>query len=258
MTKSTAIAVKEETLPVSAAQQAQWAEDAGQGLEQIGAKDIAIPFLGHVQSQSKQLVEGDPKFLADARVGSVFNTVTGEVFGGKDGVTVVPVDITKVVVEKEPKGTGGKIVAVYASHAEAEQKKQRGNDLLDGYRVILLYQGKDGSWVPAVLSMGTKSKVYTMRNWNALMSGLRVPGPNGTKIQPPTFAWTYKLTSAMMEFNEGTAAVLKATATGPAPEDAYTQAKDLRKALAAGAVKLGTDEETQAVEPTQPADDLPY
>src|ERR1041384_625819 len=95
---------------VSAAQQAQWLEDAGQGLEQIGAKDIAIPFLGHVQGLSKQIVEGDPKFLPEARVGSLFNTVTGEVFDGKAGILVIVADVQKVVAEREPKAGGGECV----------------------------------------------------------------------------------------------------------------------------------------------------
>lgn len=263
MSKGTAVTTTEGAkLPVSAEQQAQWAEDAGQGMEGIGASDIAIPFLGHVQALSKQLIEDDPKYIPNAKIGSLFNTVTNECFDPKDGITVIPVKIEKVVAEKEPRADGGKTVQVYATRAEAESKRQPGNELLDGYRVILLYLTKSGSWVPAVLSMVIKSKVYTMRNWNALMTGLRVAGPNGTKIQPPTFAWTYKLTSAQMKFAEGTSAVLKAEPVGPAPEDAYQQARDLRKALSAGAVKLGKDEEAEA--PTAATgdaaqdDDLPY
>lgn len=256
MSKGTAVATVKENLPVSAEQMQQWAEDAGQGLEGIGAQDIAIPFLGHVQAQSKQLVEDDPKYLSTARIGSIFNTVTGEVFDPKEGIAVVPVKVEKIVVEKESKAAGGKIVAVHATRAEAQESAFPGNELFDGYRVFVLYQTKGGTWAPAVLSMGTKSKVYTMKNWNALMSGLRVPGPNGTKIQPPTFAWIYKLTSALQKFEQGTAAVLKAEAVGSSPDDAYQQAKDLRQALVAGAVKLGKDEDVKATD--EKDDDLPY
>jgi hypothetical protein len=260
MTKSTAVAMKEEgQLPVSQAQLAQYAEDAGQGAEGIGTQDVAIPFLGHVQALSKQLAEGDPKYLPTAKIGTIFNTVTGETFDPKEGINVVVWNITKVVGEKTPKAAGGKFVATYESRAEAEKYAQRGNELLDGYRVFVLYETKAGHWSPAVLSMVTKSKVYSMRHWNSLMTGLRVAGPNGTKIQPPTFAFIYKLTSAQQTFTEGTSAVLKAAAVGASPDDVYQLAKKYRQEFLAGTVKIAKEEEAETgATSTQEDDDLPY
>lgn len=258
MSKATAVVPVDEkpTAIASAAQLARWNEDAGAGLEEVGAKDIAIPFLGHVQGLSKQLVEQDAKYLPDAKIGSIFNTVTGECFGPSEGIAAVVVDIKKAYAEKQPKQAGGKIVMVYATRAEAQAKGDPSNELLDGYRVFVLYLSKTGTWTPAVMTMCTKSKIYTMRNWNALLTGLRVPGPNGTKIQPPSFAWSYRLTSAMQTFDDGTAAILKIESVGPAPDEAYMQARNLRRALAEGAVKVGTDEETDAA--PQQDDDTPF
>lgn len=248
---------------VSAAQQAQWAEDAGQGAENIGTEDIAVPFIGHVQGLSKQLQENDPKYLPTAKIGSLFNTVTGEVFDSKTGIVVVPAAIQKIVVESEPRdedGSGGKIVRVYSSRAEAAENADTGNDLLDGFRVFVLYQTKTGGWSPAIISFGSKSKVYTMKNWNALLTGLRVPGPGGVPIQPPIFAYAYRITSAQQTFDRGTAAVLKVATEGPTPDDVYAQAKSFRKAFAAGAVKVGPDVETEAATTgdAKEDDDLPY
>ena len=236
---------------VSAAQQAQWLEDAGQGLEQIGAKDIAIPFLGHVQGLSKQIVEGDPKFLPEARVGSLFNTVTGEVFDGKAGILVIVADVQKVVAEREPKAAGGKFVAVFNTRKEAQEQASPSNELVDGYRVFVLYQTRQGTWTPAVLSMNTASKTYAMRNWNALLAGYR---PGGIKFQPPTYAAISRLTSSQMKNELGTFAVLKAEIVGSTPDEQYAQAKYFRKALLAGAVKLGKDEESEIVE----TEDAPF
>lgn len=243
---------------VSQEQLARWQEDAGQGVEHIEATDVAIPFLGHVQAQSKQLVDGHPKYLPDAKVGTIFNTVTGECFAPKEGVQVVVIDITKVVAEKEPKDAGGQFVKVYATRAEAQAEASPDNELVDGFRVFVLYLTKGGTWAPAVISMCTKSKVYTMRNWNALLTGLRVPGPNGTKIQPPTFAWVYKLTSALLEFDDGAAAVLTAAAVGPTEDVVYALAKKFRKALSLGSVKLGKDGETATDAEQDGGDDLPF
>lgn len=257
MSESTAVTVKDAAqLPVSAEQQAQWQEDANQGLENIGAKDIAIPFIGHVQGLSKQLEEGNPKYIPEAKIGTIFNTVTNECFDGKSGILVVVADIQKIVVEKEPKNPngkgGGKIIMTYATRAEAQAKANPVNELLDGYRLFVLYQTKGGVWTPAAMSMGSKSKIYTMRNWNALLAGYR---PNGIKFQPPSFAAISRLTSALQVFDDGTAAVLKAEIVGPTPDDLYKQAKDFRKALQAGAVKLGSDEEGTIKEDDK---DLPF
>lgn len=263
MTDSTALAKAAGTGLVSEAQQAQWAADAGQGAENIETTDIAVPFIGHVQGLSKQLQENDPKYLPTAKIGSLFNTVTGEVFDAKEGLVVVPVTIQKVVAESEPKREGGKgggkILNIYTSRAEAESNAETGNVLLDGFRVFVLYQTKAGGWSPAIISFCTKSKVYTMKNWNALLTGLRVPGPNGTRIQPPIFAYTYRITSAQQQFDDGTAAVLKVAAEGPASDEVYGQAKQFRKAFAEGAVKVGSEEgDTPAPRSPDQEDDLPY
>jgi len=264
MTDSTALtAPSSPGALVSAAQQAQWAADAGQGAENIETTDIAVPFIGHVQGLSKQLQENDPKYLPSAKIGSLFNTVTGEVFDAKEGLVVVPVTIQKVVAESEPKREGGKgggkIINVWNSRAEAAANAETGNVLLDGFRVFVLYQTKVGGWSPAIISFCTKSKVYTMKNWNALLTGLRVPGPNGTRIQPPIFAYTYRITSAQQQFDDGTAAVLKVAAEGPASDDVYQQAKQFRKAFADGAVKVGSEDgDTPAATPEQPDDDMPF
>jgi hypothetical protein len=249
----------EPTGLVSAEQTKQWAEDAGQGAENIETADIAIPFIGHVQGLSKQLQENDPKYLSDAKIGSLFNTVTGEVFDAKAGLVVVPAAIQKIVVESEPRndaGQGGKLVRVYNSRAEAEQNAETGNDLLDGFRVFLLYQTKAGGWSPAIMSFGSKSKVYSMKNWNALLTGVRVPGPNGVPIQPPIFAYQYRITSAQQTFDRGTAAVLKVTAEGPTPDNVYAEAKKYRQAFTAGAVKIAADPDAVAGDAKD--DDLPY
>ena len=59
--------------------------DAGMGLENMGAEDLALPFLKILGGMSKEL-----DVLEDARKGDIYNTVTGAVLKGKDGVKVVP------------------------------------------------------------------------------------------------------------------------------------------------------------------------
>ena len=56
--------------------------DAGQGNENIGSDDLALPFL------------------------KLLSTVTGEAFSGKDGISVIPCAYQRVFIEWMPRGTG--------------------------------------------------------------------------------------------------------------------------------------------------------
>ena len=55
--------------------------DAGAGLENMSQADLALPFLKILSGVSKELDD-----LEDARMGDIFNTVSGAVYKGKDGI----------------------------------------------------------------------------------------------------------------------------------------------------------------------------
>ena len=60
--------------------------DAGAGLENMSQDDLALPFLKILSGVSKELDD-----LEDARKGDIYNTVSGAVYKGKDGIKVIPV-----------------------------------------------------------------------------------------------------------------------------------------------------------------------
>ena len=51
------------------------------GAEHIGKDDIQMPRLGLAQAQSPQMLDGDPKFIDNLRVGELFNNVTDTNYG---------------------------------------------------------------------------------------------------------------------------------------------------------------------------------
>ena len=59
--------------------------DAGVGMDNMGQEDLALPFLKILSGNDSILDERD-----DARKGDIYNTVTGAIFKGKEGVLVVP------------------------------------------------------------------------------------------------------------------------------------------------------------------------
>ena len=97
--------------------------DAGLGLENMGVEDLALPFLKILGGMSKEL-----DVLEEARKGDIYNTVTGSVLKGKDGVKVVPCAYQRRFIRWAPLGEGtGAPVAVYTP-GEAMPKTERSTE----------------------------------------------------------------------------------------------------------------------------------
>ena len=60
-------------------------ESVSSGFEGMGQEDFALPFLRLLTNTSPEVGEVD-----GAMPGMVFNTVTGELYDGKKGLTVIP------------------------------------------------------------------------------------------------------------------------------------------------------------------------
>lgn len=85
----TAVAVREE-IP-------EWMERCDGvrvGAEHLTPKDVQIPRLGIAQTNSPEVMKGDPKFIKDLRAGESFNDLTGDIYG--DG----PLKI--IIVKSDP------------------------------------------------------------------------------------------------------------------------------------------------------------
>ena len=95
-----AVATKEDT-NIVAFDASMFEQDAGKGMENISQEDLALPFL-------KILSGLDPLLdtLETARKGDIYNTVTGDVFKGKEGLKVIPCAYQRRFIEWSPRGVG--------------------------------------------------------------------------------------------------------------------------------------------------------
>ena len=75
--------------------------DAGQGMDNMGQEDLALPFLKILSGLDPILDERE-----DARKGDIYNTVTGQVYKGKDGIRVIPCAYQRRFIRWAPRGTG--------------------------------------------------------------------------------------------------------------------------------------------------------
>lgn len=178
-----------------------YGEYAGKGFENQSNDDIAMPFIGILQSLSPELTEGDPKYIPDARAGELINTVTGERFSADKGVVIVPVTTRHCYVEWVPRDKGGGFVAVHNIHSDVVQQAKReaaafnklrtesGNDLIESFYLYSLQletpDATEASGAVVLAFTSTKIRVY-----KRIMTILRTVRGN-----PPLFAHRLKVTS---------------------------------------------------------------
>ncbi len=91
-------------------QQYDFGSDAGEGMENVSADEMRIPFLYVLASNSPQCKPVSAGGIAGAQQGMMMNMGTGELY--EKPVTFIPVHRDENFVEFTPKNLGGGIVAV--------------------------------------------------------------------------------------------------------------------------------------------------
>ena len=98
--------------------------DAGAGNQNITADDLALPFL--------KLLSGLDSLLdthETARKGDIYNTVTGAVISGKEGLSVIPCAYKRVFIQWVPRGSGtGAPIEVWEPTDKAMPKTERSKE----------------------------------------------------------------------------------------------------------------------------------
>jgi len=180
---------------------AQFAEDAGDGLRNLGAGDYAVPFLSILQKGSPQVDETSTKgkFMENARQGMFLNTVTMKLYDGKKGITVIPCAYNKLAVEWKPDrgglvghhGLTDRIVMQATRNEKNQLVPPNGNLLIEtAYHYVILVE-EDDTLVQGVISMYS-TQLKKSRRWNTVMDTIRMDGPNG-KFKPPMYSHAYKV-----------------------------------------------------------------
>ena len=72
-----------------------FSSQAGVGFENVGAQEMAIPFLKIASSQTPEVKKSNAKFVEGLEQGHVFNSVTKEFYGD---ILVVPCAFRKYMV----------------------------------------------------------------------------------------------------------------------------------------------------------------
>ena len=173
------------------------------------SRDIAIPYINILQSNSPQLNPSKAEYVEGAKVGQFYNTVTQLV---SDHIDVVPVLYQLRYVEWKPREQGGGFVEAHDADSGILSQTKRdqatfkdvlpnGNYIATTAYHYVLTVDQDGTYSQAVISM-TSTQLKKSRRWNSLMLTQKVKGPSGM-FTPPTYSMIYRLTTVSESNDRG-------------------------------------------------------
>ena len=257
---------KETTLPATAANTAvatmdasMFAEDAGAGMEGATAESFAIPFLSVLQKGSPQVDEASGVAIEGAKAGMLFENVTGKVFDGKVGVTIIPCAYRRVFLRWAPKGSDGagfkgelapETVAEMRARGEiseldgklyvplpdgtvSDKKCDRISDTRNHY--VLLVDAATGAWKEALVSL-TSTQIKKSKMLMSALASVKVQGASGM-FTPPTFANVVRVLTTPESNDKGTWFGLKFELAGQVNRpELYAAAKAFHASVAKGTV----------------------
>tara|TARA_R110000868_G_scaffold178785_4_gene418628 strand:+ start:713 stop:1504 length:792 start_codon:yes stop_codon:yes gene_type:complete len=234
---------KADTTAMAEFDASMFESDAGQGMENMGQEDLALPFLKILSGLDPILDERE-----DARKGDLYNTVTGQVYKGKDGIRVIPCAYQRRFIRWAPRGTGsGAPVAIYTPE-DARPETERGKDdnrdyVQDGsgdyldetHQHFVIVLNADGSAETALIAMKS-TQLKKSRKWNSMMASRQMMGKNGP-FSPPRFSHIYHLKTLQEENSKGSWHGWEMSVEGPIQDAGlYKRAKDFNESIQSGDV----------------------
>jgi len=250
MTTSKAVATKNSS-DVAVFDPAMFEADAGQGMENMGQEDLALPFLKVLSGNDPILDENE-----EARKGDIYNTVTGIAYKGKEGIRVVPCAYQRRFIQWAPRGVGsGAPTAIYEP-GEVRPETQRSPDdnkdyvaddsgeyIEETHQHFVLIVGEDGSVETALIAMKS-TQLKKSRKWNSMMASRSMQGANGP-FTPPRFSHIYHMKTTSEENSKGSWHGWEMSCEGPIAEPSlYVRAKAFADSITLGDVVVKhTDDE---------------
>lgn len=235
--------------------------DAGNGVSDMGQDDLALPFLKILSGLDPLLDE-----LEEARRGDLYNTVSGQVYKGKDGIRVVPCAYQRRYIQWAPRGAGsGAPSAIYNTLQECpkvQRSKEDNKDYVVGgdgeyieetHQHFVLILNDDGSIETALIAMKSTA-LKKSRKWNSMMSSVTMQGKNGP-FTPPRYSQVYHLKTVSEENSKGSWHNWEMSREGPITDaGTYKRAKDFYETISSGDVVV----KHQDTEAPANSDDIPF
>ncbi len=225
-TKAPAVVVAPKTTAVVAKSAIDFSEDAGAGMKGIDADSVAIPFLAVLQKMSPQCDPDASEYIPKAKPGMLINTVTKELFDGKEGVQIIPCNYIRKFLRWTPREKGGgfkgelTLSEVHAMRSRGELIEQdnrlyvpddhgnvnpKASDKVADTRVhyVLVLNARSGMAQQAVMSLAS-TQIKKSKTLNSLIRGVEIEGRDGAKVNPASFANVVRVTTVPESNDQGT------------------------------------------------------
>jgi hypothetical protein len=234
--------------------------DQGIGLENMGQEDLALPFLKVLSRQDPTLDD-----LENAKAGDIYNTVTGDIYKGKEGCRVIPCVYQRRYIEWAPRGTGSGAPVNIFTPDEQRPKTERSSDdnreyvvggngsyLEETHQHFVVILNEDKTMQTALITMKS-TQMKKSRKWNSMIQSRVMTGANGS-FTPPRFSHVYHLKTVSEENSKGSWHGWEVSLDGPI-EDAnvYKTAKAFAQSIVKGEVNVKHDSEE-----TNNSSDIPW
>jgi len=187
---------------------------ADAGFDNVDSKSLALPFLKVLGQLSPQVTQGDSQFMADARAGMIYNTVTDELYDGQKGIQVIPCYYKLEYIEWRDRGQEGSSapINVYAADSDIMSKTTRGDDGKDRLENGNYIEETASHYVMVVEEEKSSTALITMKStqrkkskkWNSMMMSLRQKKKDGKGFfKPAPFTQVYTLKTVLEKNNLG-------------------------------------------------------
>ena len=220
-------------------------QDAGKGLGKLTQEDLALPFLKILGQLSPEVNKRDGKFVKGSEPGMIFNSVSGELYDGTKGISVIPCLYKLEYIEWKDRGEGsGAPVAIHSSASDIMSKTKMDANFKDrlpngnyiektANHFVLITQP---TATTALISMKS-TQLKISRKWNSMMAGLKMKGKNGM-FTPASFSHTYQLRTVEQSNDNGTWFGREVQKIGPVSNtETYQQAKAFAENISKGNVQ---------------------
>ena len=228
-------------------------DDAGSGLQDMGQEDLALPFLKVLSGNDPVLDDAD----TNARKGDIYNTVTGTVYAGAEGINVIPCAYQRRFICWAPRGEGsGAPQAIYEPGQEMPQTERSPDDNKDyvvggegqyieeTHQHFVVVINEDGSAETALIAMKS-TQLKKSRKWNSMMQSVQMMGANGP-FNPPRYSHIYALKTVKEENSKGSWHGWEMSRVGPITDKGlYVKAKEFHDSISEGDVLVKHEQEEQ-------------
>ena len=177
---------------------------AGQGTENITAKDLKLPILKILHASSPVLDESEAKYNEKAKQGDIYNEITGSLYKSKDGVIVVPCGYINTFNEWADRGDSpGRPIAVHTDQdimtktnrdGENKDRLDNGHYVEDTGNHFVYILNKDYEPIETALITMKSTQRKKSKLWNSMIDSKRMKDQDGFFV-PATWMTVYKLTS---------------------------------------------------------------